>query len=92
MFFLIIMHNEELKGITYETGFYLSDNAYHCKKNLLSLWSSTFCKWRAAPEPSASRMRLVSRVVVTPVIVSQLVAKLQPNSNVSINCSKTLQY
>jgi hypothetical protein len=28
MFSFIIMYNEELKGITYETRFYLSENAY----------------------------------------------------------------
>jgi hypothetical protein len=34
MFSLIIMYNEELKGITYETRFYLSENAYHWKNNI----------------------------------------------------------
>jgi hypothetical protein len=35
MFSFIIMYNEELKGITYETRFYLSENVYHC--NIISL-------------------------------------------------------
>jgi hypothetical protein len=32
MFSFIIMYSEELKGITHETTFYLSENAYHCDK------------------------------------------------------------
>jgi hypothetical protein len=35
MLSFIIMYNEELKGITYETGFYLSKNVYQC--NIISL-------------------------------------------------------
>jgi hypothetical protein len=35
MFSFIFMYNEELKGIAYETIFYLSENTYHC--NVISL-------------------------------------------------------
>jgi hypothetical protein len=35
MLLYIIMCNEELKGITYEIRFYLSENAYH--RNIISL-------------------------------------------------------
>jgi hypothetical protein len=49
---------------TFLSGFYLFENAYHC--NILSIWSSTFCKWQAAQEPSSSR------VVVTPAMYHRL--------------------
>jgi hypothetical protein len=52
------MYNKELKGITYKIRFYLSENVDH--HNIISL---VFYKWRAAPEPSASRVRLASLVV-----------------------------
>jgi hypothetical protein len=35
MFSFIIMYNEELKGIAYETRFYSPENACHC--NIISL-------------------------------------------------------
>jgi hypothetical protein len=56
------MYNEELKGI--ETIFYLKCISLQ----ISSICSSTFCKWRAAPEPSTSCMQLVSYIVVTPAI------------------------